>query len=122
MIICVPVENNDGLNSKVYGHFGSAPFFAICDLESGKLELIDNGNMHHEHGQCNPLGAIAGKNVNAILVGGIGGRALQHLNAGGIKAFRAPQGPLSEAIELFKKNALPEMNPADCCQGHGCHH
>ena len=121
MNICVPVENNDGLKSKVYGHFGSAPFFAICDLQSGKVEFADNGNMHHEHGQCNPLGAIAGKNVGAILVGGIGGRALQHLNAGGIKAYRAPQGPLSQALELFSKNQLPELLPADCCQGHGCH-
>ncbi len=121
MNICVPVENNDGLNSKVYGHFGSAPFFAICDVEGGKVEFIDNGNQHHEHGQCNPLGAIAGKSVSGILVGGIGARALQHLNAGGIKVFRAPQGPLSQALEMFKKSELPEMLATDCCKGHSCH-
>jgi ArsR family transcriptional regulator len=116
MNICVPVENSDGAKSKVYGHFGSAPFFAICDIESG-----DNGNQHHEHGQCNPLGAIAGKAVSGILVGGIGARALERLNAGGIKVYRAPQGPLSQAIEMFKKGELPEILSTDCCQGHGCH-
>jgi ArsR family transcriptional regulator len=121
MNICVPVENSDGLNSKVYGHFGSAPFFAICDLETSKVEFLNNGNQHHEHGQCNPLGAIAGKAVTAILVGGIGARALEHLNAGGIKAYRASQGPLSTALEMFKKNELPELLPVDCCKGHSCH-
>ncbi len=121
MNICVPVENSDGLKSKVYGHFGSAPFFAICGVESGKVELIDNANQHHEHGQCNPLGAIAGKAVSAILVGGIGARALQRLNEGGIKAYRAPQGPLSQALDMFKKKELPEILPTDACGGHGCH-
>jgi len=121
MNICIPVESNDGMKSKVYGHFGSAPFFAICDIESGKVEFIDNGNQHHEHGQCNPLGAISGKAVSGILVGGIGARALERLNAGGIKVYRAPQGPLAEAIEMFKKRELPEMLSNDCCQGHGCH-
>ena len=121
MNICVPVENNDGPKSAVYGHFGSAPFFAICEAESGKVEFMDNGNLHHEHGHCNPLGAIAGKNVAAILVGGIGARALERLNSGGIKAYRAPQGPLSQALELFRSGKLPEILPSDCCQGHGCH-
>ena len=121
MSIYIPVENNDGLNSKVYGHFGSAPFFAICDVKTGKVEFLDNGNQHHEHGQCNPLGALAGKAVTAILVGGIGARALEHLNAGGIKAYHAPEGPLSTALEMFKKQELPEILPQDSCQGHGCH-
>ena len=116
MNICVPVENKDGMNSKVYGHFGSAPFFAICDVEAGTAEFLDNANQHHEHGQCNPLGAIAGKSVSAILVGGIGARALQHLNAGGIKAYRAPQGALSAALGMFKKRELPEILPSDSCQ------
>ncbi len=121
MKICVPTENNDGLGSMVYGHFGSAPFFAICDVKTGQVEFLDNGNQHHEHGQCNPMGSISGKGVSAIVVGGIGARALMRLNAEGIKAYRARQGTLSEAIELFKKNGLPEITPADSCREHGCH-
>lgn len=121
MNICIPVENTDGLKSAVYGHFGSAPFFAICDTRTGKVEFIDNGNLRHEHGQCNPLGAVSGKAVSAMLVGGIGARALERLNAGGIKAYRAPQCPLSEAIEMFRKNELPEILPSDSCREHGCH-
>jgi predicted Fe-Mo cluster-binding NifX family protein len=121
MKVCVPTGTSDGAKAEVYGHFGSAPFFAICDVESGKVEFIDNGNQHHEHGQCNPMGAIAGKGVSAIVVGGIGARALMRLNAEGIKAYRAPQGPLAAAIELFKKHELPEITAEGSCGGHGCH-
>ena len=121
MNLCIPVENNDGMTSKIYGHFGSAPFFAICDVKTGKVEFLDNGNQHHEHGQCNPLGSLADKAVSAVLVGGIGGRALEHLNAGGIKVYRSPGGTLKEALEKFKNHGLAEMLPSDSCQGHGCH-
>lgn len=121
MKICIPTKTDNGLKAEVYGHFGSAPFFAICDTQTGEVEFLDNGNQHHEHGQCNPTGAIAGKDISAILVGGIGARAIMRLNAEGIKAYRAPGGPLSAAIELFKKKELPEITPEDSCREHGCH-
>lgn len=121
MNVCIPVEKNEGMDSVVYGHFGSAPFFAICDAEAGKVVFVDNANQHHEHGKCNPLGAIAGQGVGAVLVGGIGAGALQKLNAGGIKVYRAPQGKLGAALEMFKAGSLPEMKLDGCCHGHGCH-
>lgn len=110
-----------GGESEVYGHFGSAPYFALCDIKTGIIEFIDNGGRAHEHGQCNPLGAIAGKSVSAILVGGIGARALERLNSGGIRVYRSPEGTLSAAMEQFKKGDVTEILPSDCCGGHGCH-
>ena len=44
MKICVPVEVNNGLASKPFGHFGSAPMFVVCDLESGNLSLDEAVN------------------------------------------------------------------------------
>ncbi len=34
MRICLPVGNNAGIDSIVFGHFGNAPFFAIYDMKS----------------------------------------------------------------------------------------
>ena len=34
MKICIPVETSSGMKSLVYGHFGSAPYFAIYDMET----------------------------------------------------------------------------------------
>ncbi len=31
MKICFPVEQHEGLESQVYGHFGSAPSFVVVD-------------------------------------------------------------------------------------------
>ena len=50
MKICVPVEVNNGLESRPFGHFGSAPMFVVCDLESGDLSTINNGDLGHEYG------------------------------------------------------------------------
>lgn len=123
MKVCIPVEKNEGLNSIVYGHFGSAPAFAFCDIEKNIVDFQDNGNMHHEHGQCNPVGSIAGKGVEAIAVGGIGLRALMLLKQSGLQVYRAPVGSkLEEAIKLFKENKLEEISEDGCCAGHGCGH
>ncbi|HNX91571.1 MAG TPA: NifB/NifX family molybdenum-iron cluster-binding protein, partial [Candidatus Omnitrophota bacterium] len=92
MKICIPTEGNEGMNAKVYGHFGSAPFFTIVDSKSGAIEIVDNANQHHAHGMCQPMNALTGKQVDAVVTGGMGARAVQKLNEGGIKAYRALPG------------------------------
>ena len=72
MNICIPVNADEGLASPVCAHFGSAPFFMIIDTASGACRALPNGNQHHAHGMCQPLAALAGENLDAIVVGGIG--------------------------------------------------
>ena len=48
MRVCIPVEKNEGAESKPYNHFGSAPKFLIVNLEGEEIEVIDNG----EHRLC----------------------------------------------------------------------
>ncbi len=83
MRIAFPTKENKGLESTVYTHFGSAPVFVVVDSEEGGLEILDNQDLGHEHGNCQPLAAIGGTLVDAVVVGGIGGGALKKLaNAG----------------------------------------
>jgi len=89
MKICFPVESNKGLESNVYDHFGSAPTFVIFNTETKSHEIINNQNLEHEHGKCSPVKALAGKVVDAIVVGGIGAGAVNKLNNMGIKVYRA---------------------------------
>ena len=121
MKVCIPIEKNDGLNSTVCGHFGSAPFFAICNSKTNDIEIIANTNDHGEHGQCNPLGAIGGKNIEAVLLGGIGRRAVEKLNAGGIKVYQSTETTVKDAIKKFKKGELKEISIDEACSGHDCH-
>jgi len=74
--ICFPTENLQGLESVVFSHFGSAPGFVVVDTESNGIEEINNNDLHHAHGMCQPLKALGGLSVDAVAVGGIGmGRA-----------------------------------------------
>lgn len=123
MKVCIPVEENRGLESVAYNHFGSAPFFLIYDLDKEEMKVIENGDLHHQHGMCQPLNALGGEKVDAILVSGIGAGALSKLNNSGVKAYKVTEGTVSDNIELLKKNKLPEFAVSNCCSHHGgCNH
>ena len=118
MKIAFPTEENKGLNSPVYGHFGSAPYFIIVDSETESLMHTENSDKTHIHGQCQPLRALSGKIVDAVVVGGIGAGALLKLNEAGIQVYRAVEGDVSENFELVTSGLLPLFTPDQTCIGH----
>ncbi len=119
MKVCFPVLENQGLESQVFGHFGSAPGFVVVDMATYELTAINNSDQIHEHGACNPIAGLGGHQVDAIVVGGIGGGALHKLNSAGLRVFQAQQGTIAENVRLFKANELPEYMPGHTCGGHG---
>ncbi|GFO54005.1 diguanylate cyclase [Geomonas sp. Red276] len=126
MKVCFPVLEDLGMESAVFGHFGSAPKFLVVDTSRNEIRTIDNGDQIHQHGACNPVAGLGGEQVDAIAVGGIGGGALFKLNNAGIRVFQASQGTVAENVELLSRNALPEFMPGHTCgghaHGHGCSH
>lgn len=119
MKVCFPVTENQGLTSQVFDHFGSAPEFIIVDMTTGAFESVNNGDKIHQQGACNPLAGLGGRQVDAIVVGGIGGGALHKLNAAGIRAYKANAGSISENIDQLKLGTLQEYLPGHTCGGHG---
>ena len=88
MRIAFPVTEDRGMESPVYGHFGSAPLFMVLDSANGGLESIGNSDAHHAHGQCQPIQALGGTSVDLVVVGGIGGGALVKLPGFGNKGVQ----------------------------------
>ena len=122
MKIIIPLDENNGLGSKVCEHFGSAPFFGVVESESGQVEITGNPNMHHDHGQCTPADAFAETGAGAVIVNGIGARAAARLQSLGIDIYMAAQAwSLADAIESFGNGALQKVGPQTACEGHGCH-
>jgi len=119
MKLCFPVEKYDGLESSVYGHFGSAPSFALVDTDTKELTEITNRDAGHEHGKCSPLKAIDGQSIDCVIVGGIGAGALNKLIAAGIHVYRASSGSVAENLTLFSEDRLSRFNPSLVCGGHG---
>jgi predicted Fe-Mo cluster-binding NifX family protein len=112
------VEVNEGLGSAVYGHFGSAPAFIIVDTGLNQVLAVDNTNAHHVHGACNPIMALGGNNIDAMVVGGIGPGAITKLNAMGVKVFRAGAATVGENLALLGESKLQELSMNDSCQQH----
>lgn len=116
--LCFPVTKDDGLESVVYEHFGSAPMFIVVDGENKKIETLTNMDLHHQHGQCNPMKALGNNKVDVVVVGGIGGGALMGLKAQGIKVFKAQAGTVRENLELFDSGGLTEIALNQTCSAH----
>ena len=118
MKIAFPSQKNHGVDSVVYSHFGSANFFIIVDSETGGTNVVRNHDLNHAHGKCQPLLALGGNTVDAVIVGGIGKGALQKLKKEGIIVYRAVEGTVSENLELIKAGKLPEFTVDQTCAGH----
>jgi predicted Fe-Mo cluster-binding NifX family protein len=121
MKICMPVGDENGLSSVLYGHFGSAPFFALFDTETQNVSIVNNSLGEHEHGQCMPVDAIRKTGAEAVLCKGMGMRAANLLIEAGITPYMVDARTVSEAITQFKTKNVTVMDASKACQHHDCH-
>ena len=122
MKLCIPVKENKGLESSVNSHFGSTPAFLLFDTEKEQVEISNNKDKRHNHGECEPMNSIKGRDVDAVIVGGIGTRAMKKLHALKIKVYKSEKGTALHNIDLFKKSLLQEFTPDDGCAHHQRRH
>lgn len=121
MRICIPTETDEGLKAKVNAHFGSAPYFTIYDMDKESLEVINNSNQHHMHGMCQPMSALDNKNIDVVVCGGMGARAVTKLNDNGIKAYKVIAGTAADVVKRYKEGSLEEITPESACDHSNCH-
>jgi ArsR family transcriptional regulator len=122
MQIAFPINEDQGLESPVHNHFGTASYFLIVTAEEGPHRTVANADLGHAHGQCQPLTALGGHGVDAIVVGNIGAGALRKIQSAGIRTFRAVEGSVSENLSLINAGKLPEFIMTQTCSGASCHH
>lgn len=122
MNICIPVDEDKGLQSQVCAHFGSAPAFMIVDTDTGSCRAIRNNNQHDGHGMCMPLQSLQGEHIDGMLVGGIGMGALNKLNAANIQVYVSDLATVAETLAAFKAGTLRLMQPNMACAGHSHGH
>lgn len=121
MRIAIPVFSDEGQNSEVYGHFGSAPCFIIFDTSTAACETVNNGDKEHAHGMCLPLASFEGMNIDAIVTGGMGLRALQKMSEAGLKAYRSSEGmTVTDVARSLQAGKLPEITMEGACSHHSC--
>ncbi|MBU1172902.1 MAG: NifB/NifX family molybdenum-iron cluster-binding protein [Proteobacteria bacterium] len=118
MKVAFPTQVNQGMDSIVFEHFGSANFFILVDSETQDMDVVLNQDLNHQHGQCQPLKALGGRQVDAVVVGGIGGTAMGKLTKNGKKVYRAVEGSVKENLGRLKSGTLNEFMPFEVCGGH----
>jgi predicted Fe-Mo cluster-binding NifX family protein len=117
MKICVPTLEDKGLDSQISPHFGRAPKFIVSDTDLNVVEVLDN-TAEHFGGMAKTPEIIRDAGVGAILVSGIGPRAIEMFEQMGIRVFAGASGTAGDALEAFRSGVLREATDKDACAEH----
>jgi len=121
MKICIPTMDNRGLEGKVSGHFGSAPFFTLVDTESGACEIIAKDGHGHEHGGCAPVALLTPHDLDAVVCMGMGRGAIMKFGQAGINVLVAESEQVSKVVTAAREGSLRQLSAQDACAGHQQH-
>jgi predicted Fe-Mo cluster-binding NifX family protein len=122
MKLCIPTEDSGGLDAKVCDHFGSAPFFTVADTESENVELLNNSNLSHQHGNCNPVASIESQQIDAVVCGGLGKRALARLQQSAFDVYLSSAETVREVLAEHRDGKLRKATIEEACGGHAHGH
>jgi predicted Fe-Mo cluster-binding NifX family protein len=98
MKICIPTNEDRGLESRASTNFGSAPFFVMADVENAGVKVVRNPECHGHHQSCHHVPLLEAHEVDAVVCAGIGRRAASGLRAAGIDVLVPPDRTVSEIV------------------------
>ncbi len=100
MKFLVPLSSNDGLNSIVSSHFGRAPYYGVVIVTlDGRFEFkIKSASTVHGE-SCGATDLVEKFDVDAVVVKGIGPRAIAALQSTGVKIYSTNGRTLKDVID-----------------------
>lgn len=117
-IIGIPIESDQGLQSKISGHFGKAPFYLLYD-ESTKTPKVIPNTSNHYGGKEHPPVLLKNAGVGVVIVGNMGQNARKIFEKNNIKVYYGAQNSLTviETLNLYNDGKL-SITPPDDGQHH----
>lgn len=123
--LAVAIEEN-GPEEIVAEHFGRCTKFNVCELDSGnniiKTEAFFNPLTGDHGGACQLPGYINQFNVNAIIAGGMGQKAVSNFLSFGIDVITAPGLIYEDAVRRYVKGELKGYEVCSNNHNHNHHH
>ena len=121
MKICIPTENDRGLESRAYEHYGSAPFFAMVDADSGQLEVVRNTDPHHRPHSAHHIDRMKAHDVDVVVCNGIGRRAFAALQEAGIDVLVPEHTTVADIVSAVRAGEVRRLSIDQVCGGgrHG---
>lgn len=121
MKLCIPTDDERGLEGRLSSHFGSAPFFTLVESETGEARVVANLHENHEPGKCQSADALRAYGVGAVICRGLGRRAYGRLRNMGLPVFVTEAEDLAEALDRYRAGRLDRLTSERACHG-GRHH
>jgi predicted Fe-Mo cluster-binding NifX family protein len=119
--IAIAALDAGGLEAQVSPHFGRCPYFTVVEVDDQEVCAVENvTNPHyptHDPGQI--PGFINSLGVDAILSGGMGGRAVAFFRQYGIEPATGASGTVREALTRYLGGSLSGAAPCAESVEHG---
>jgi ArsR family transcriptional regulator len=112
MKVCVPVDQDNGMDSIPAMDLESAPLLVIHDTGSGATEAVENTGQAGTGGGAEPLRALKGMEIDVLITGRAEDASLKALWDMGVKVYKSMPGTISGNIEVLKMGDLEELEPA----------
>ena len=118
MKIAVTATGRD-IRSDLNPSFGRAEYFILVDADSMAYEVVENTqNLNLPQGAGIQAGkTIVENNVDVLISGNCGPKALKVLNSAGVKVVVGPRGSVIDAVEKYKRGELAVTDAANV-DGH----
>jgi len=117
--LAIAIEECDGNVDKVAEHFGRCSKFLVCKIEPNneisKKETYFNPLQGHHGGQCQLPGYIHQFDIQTIIAGGMGKKAVANFHSYGIEVITAPGYKVEDALTLFLEGKISGYEE---CAGH----
>lgn len=117
MKISVPTVGKNGLKEDISGHFGRAPTFTFYDTDTEKVEVVENTS-EHMGGEKKPPRLLADEDVDVLLCGNLGRKAVSFFDDLGIEVYIGADKDVEDAIEKWSNGDLDRASRDDVCEGH----
>jgi predicted Fe-Mo cluster-binding NifX family protein len=121
MRIAISIDDNSGLDAASSHHFGRCPYFVLVDITDEKVvgeKVVENPH-YAEHRPGQVPGFIKSQDVDLMISGHMGRRAMEFFSDFGIQTATGAAGTARETLDRFLSG---ELSDAEACCDHGPHH
>ncbi|RKZ11635.1 hypothetical protein DRQ53_01705 [bacterium] len=120
MKICIPSQDDHGLESEIHDHFGSAPWFTIVDTANDEAVAVRNPSCHRSVGACHHVDMLQARKVGVVVSSGMGRKAHDALHQSGISVLAATGRQIGDIVSAVKAGGARPLDLSDACAGgHG---
>ena len=101
--IAFACEDDTGLESELSAHFGRCPYYTIVAVKEDKIvesEVVKNPHFHNHQPGAVP-NFIRSQNVDVMIAGGMGPRAIDLFSQFGIEVATGIQGQVKSVVVAY---------------------